>query len=318
MRDVLRRGKSIGVLSFLLFSVPYTVFGAGLFPTIVPQEGSACYCNGLAPSWGCVLEVLQNVINVAVSLGIVFCVFWIAYAGFSMMVSGGVAEARSLGKTRLLNAVVGICVILASWLVVDFVMKAVYDPTAAFDASVIGPWNSILASVKDDKCIVVTTPTGLTGGWTDILGGVPDGTSNPGGGGGGGGDIGVAKGICADSNTSCSVEVMKKEGLSEAQAKAMSCIAVTESSGNPGIGYSPTGACGLFQITTRPGNWSIAKYHKSPCSSSTSCHNAACNRQTAVLMFKDSGYQPWTGKDPKTGKHWNPNAVACVAKYDPR
>jgi hypothetical protein len=91
---------------------------------------------------------------------------------------------------------------------------------------------------------------------------------------------------------------------------------VTESGGNPSIGYSKTGACGLFQITTRPGNWSNPAYHSGTCSTSSPCGNAYCNRQTAIIMFRKQGYQPWTGKNPN-GTYWNPNAVACVAKYDP-
>lgn len=118
---------------------------------------------------------------------------------------------------------------------------------------------------------------------------------------------------------------MKAEGLTDAQANAMSCIAVTESSGGANKGNSGTGAVGLFQITGQ--NWSNPANHKPPCSVSSSRLDNTCNRQAAVLMFKNGGnsYQPWTGKCTSQkgcgyvsyGQYWNPNAVACVQKYDP-
>jgi hypothetical protein len=313
------RIRSLLAFLVLLTAVPYTTYGAGLFPTsIVPGPDSACYCPGSAPSWGCILLVLQNALNVLVGLGILFCVMWIAYAGFSMMTSGGVAEARSMARTRILNSVIGILVILTAWLLIDFVMKAVYNPDTAFQSVNFGPWHSLLGSEGGDYCLQVNkNPTGLTSGWIAIAT-----TANTGPYTGGSNQLGVAHGLCADSNTSCSVTAMKGEGLSEAEAQAMSCIAVTESSGGADKGNSGTGAVGLFQITGQ--NWNVAKYHKGQCSAGTSRLNDTCNRQTAVLMYKDVGYQPWTGKcnsarcgNVTRGQYWNPNAVACVKRYDP-
>jgi hypothetical protein len=154
-----------------------------------------------------------------------------------------------------------------------------------------------------------------TKGGAGITGRNPDGTPIVTG--------GTAKGTCAEGNTACGVTAIKNAAqtlgmsLNDAQASTMSCIAMTESSGNPNTPQSSTGACGTFQITTRPGNWSMAEFHRSPCSSSTSCNDQACNLQTALLMYKQRGYQPWTGKNPETGVHWNLNAVACAQKYDP-
>jgi hypothetical protein len=298
--------------SLLALALPKIAFGAGGLVQIIPTSG-VCNCD-TAPDWGCVLQVLQNVITDAVFLGVILCVIWIAYGGFSLMLSAGNPESISQSKIRIMNALVGIAVILCSWLVIDFVMKAVYDPESAFDGQNFGPWNSILAPSGDDYCIKQTTPQAITAGTIGIITGVTPGTSA---------GVGAAKGLCADSNTACSPAVMKSEGLSDAQANAMSCIAVTESGGNPHIGGSGTGAEGLFQITAT--NWRNAAYHSGSCSVNSSRDDATCNRQAAVLMFKHVGYQPWTGMCKSSGgcgnvsygQYWNPNAVACVAKYDP-
>jgi hypothetical protein len=127
---------------------------------------------------------------------------------------------------------------------------------------------------------------------------------------------------CAASNTSCSIDVLQNMGFEPQEANAMSCIAVTESSGNPYTPNSVTGACGLFQITR--GNWNNPKYHQGSCSTSSSCNDPYCNAQAAQLMFNEQGYQPWTGIcDNPTGcgvvgygQPWNANARGCVQRYD--
>jgi hypothetical protein len=317
MKYLQLRFETILSVLFLFFAVPYTAFGASIFTSTIVPRGS-CLCPGSAPSWGCVLQLIQNVMNAVVGLGILLCVLWIAYAGFSMMTSGGVAEARSLAKTRLLNAVIGIVVILSSWLIIDFVMKALYNVDTHYKVVYFGPWNSILAPEGDSYCLQPNeNPIGLTSGFISII------TSGVSTGIGAGNQIGVAKGLCADSNTACSVAVLQREGLSLAEAKAMSCIAVTESAGGANKGNSGTGALGLYQITGT--NWANPAYHSGSCSASISRLNNDCNRQAAVLMYRHVGYQPWTGKCLSTkgcgyvsyGQYWNPNAVACVQKYDP-
>ncbi len=282
----------------LVFVLPHAAFSAGI-GTIVPQSGT-CLCPGSAPDWGCLLQVLQNVINAAVYMGVTLCVVWIAIAGFTLMVSGDNPEARSLGKTRVLNAVIGIAIILCSWLVVDFVMKVVYEPSKAFDGGIFGPWNNILAPSGDDYCIRVTTPQPIFTGTIGVpRGGTPT-------------SVGEAGPLCP-AGSECSVEKLMAAGLTQPQARAMSCIAMTESSGIPSRVNSDSKACGLFQITneTSKGNWRNPRYHSGSCSVNTSCKNARCNLQTAVIMFNESGYQPWTCPG------CNNKAAACVAKYDP-
>ncbi len=138
---------------------------------------------------------------------------------------------------------------------------------------------------------------------------------------------GTAGALCANDNPACSTAALQEYGLTQAQANAMSCIAITESGGNPSTPNSNTGACGTFQITnqTSRSNWQNPIYHGDGCSAATSCNNAGCNLQTAVLMFNQNGYQPWTGvcNSPggcggtPYGQAWNPSARSCVQRYDP-
>jgi len=121
--------------------------------------------------------------------------------------------------------------------------------------------------------------------------------------------------LCSDANTACNPASLQSAGFSPAQANAMSCIAMTESSGNPNTPSSSTGACGTFQITQ--GNWNTAKLHQPPCSSSTSCNDPSCNMQTAFLLSQQrvakgqSAYSDWTCAN------CNSKAQSCVNQYDP-
>ena len=312
--------KKVSLPAFLvtLTTIPYYAYAAtvGIFDPIIPQSGS-CLCPGSAPDWGCVLQVVQNIINVGISLGVIFVVLAIAYGGFLFMTNSANPANLEKGRAVMMNAIIGLVVVLSAWLVVDFVMKALYNPDAAFEGGTFGPWNSILGSTGEDYCFVPKDPVPLTDGVVEIITGPAPGGTAPVVQTGGSG-VGVAKGLCSPSNPACSVQALMSTGLNTAQAQAMSCIAVTESSGNPNSPNSSTGACGTFQITnkTSKSNWQNPANHGPGCSTSTSCNNARCNMQTAVIMLRKSGYQPWTGKN-KDGTHWNPNAVACVQKYDP-
>ncbi|MDB5189189.1 MAG: hypothetical protein JWL82_146, partial [Parcubacteria group bacterium] len=244
----------------------------------------------------------------------------IAYAGATFMLSPTNPESRTKARSMLINVAVGLVILLAAWLVVDFIMKTLYNPNTTSEGVKYGPWNEILAPTSADSwCIKQTSSTPIPGVAGGILGGV---LGSPAGNGSAstatkkGSAVGVTKGLCSDGNTACSVAAIKALGLNDAQAQTMSCIAVTESGGNPQTPDSKSGACGTFQITNRPGNWSNPAFHQPPCSTSSSCNSATCNLQTAVIMFKKQGYQPWTGKNPD-GTYWNANAVACKMKYNP-
>ena len=293
-----------GALAAILAFVPLAAFAQGtIFGSIVPQTGT-CTCPNGAPSWGCLLQVAQSAINIGVALAIFTITLIIAYAGFKLMTAGSNPGARVQARNLVTNAIVGLAIILVAWLGVDFVMKAVYNKDASFDGQQLGPWNAIWAASEDNMCIDKTTPQPIATGIIDIVTGRPIAPAGVGG-------SGV---LCPESSPGCSVRALMSEGLNENQAKAMSCIAMTESTGNPNAVNRDSLACGLYQITnkTSRGNWRQPQYHRSPCSASTSCTNARCNMQTAVLMFRESGYQPWVCPG------CNNKAQACVTRYDPR
>lgn len=147
---------------------------AAFYGPIVP---AACKCDKqtvegtnvqvtTAPDYGCVLQVIQNVLNVVVTLATLVMVFYIVIAGLQFIMSGSGGEALSKAKTRITNVVIGIVVVLVAWLLIDYVMKTIYNEKGEF-----GPWNSILGALPNgiDRCIVARKPSGLTSGFTNIV-----------------------------------------------------------------------------------------------------------------------------------------------------
>lgn len=125
-----------------------------------------------APAWGCVLQTLQNIMNFMVTMATVAITIFIALAGFSYMASGGNPEKRTMANKRIMNAVIGLVIVLCAWLVVDSILKVLYNPSTTTS---YGPWNSILVSDGSNDCIAPTqNPTSL-----------PGVTGNQGGGSGG-------------------------------------------------------------------------------------------------------------------------------------
>ncbi len=283
---------ALGAGSTLLLPLVAHATGIPYFGPIVPPEVASCPAN-----WGAAVQLINNIIAFLITIGIFFIApLMIAYAGFLFVVNPVNASGKEQAKSMLWNVVIGIVIMMSAYLIVDTGL------TALTTQGVEG-WTNQIFSTSGGFCLPVAGSLNQSQG-VNASGITPSA------------QVGVAGPLCSSGNSACSVSALEAAGLTNVQATTMSCIAVTESSGNPATPDSNTGACGTFQITNRPGNWSNPAYHKPPCSVSSSCNNAACNLQTAVIMFKEQGYQPWTGKNPN-GTYWNPNAVACMQKYDP-
>ncbi|MDB5190142.1 MAG: hypothetical protein JWN49_468 [Parcubacteria group bacterium] len=319
---------SLGTLSAVGLLVPGATHAAGVvgvFSPIIDQSG-ICLCTGMAPSWGCVLQTIQNAVNVGISVGVVICVLYMAYAGVLFMMSSANPGLREQGKTRLMNGVIGMVVVLGAWVAVDFVMKALYDPSTAFSGTNFGPWNSILASNGDDYCIRPHDPTALTSGSISIVSGV---AQSP---GAGAPASGSGTGAC-NAQQVAAAAAQGGYQLTGGQANALACIAGPESGcGAKTTGATtpqgkPTSASGPWQITigatdkchslTLPAcgnlNCSAAYSHGSPKSDQTSqalaakcqaaANNLACSASAAACLIQANGgkFNAWTA-DSRSGK----------------
>lgn len=234
-------------------SVPYLALAqenSGPFAPIIAQPGSACFCPGSAPDWGCVLQTVQNVFTTAISVGVLIFVLWIAYTGFMLMTSGANVSRRQVAKEQILKGVVGLAVLLSAFMIVDFAMKVLYNPDTAFNGTRFGPWNDIWAPKADgsDQCIVATEPVPITSGFLGIAGGSivgsAPGTYTPGATAGGKCSVRTS-GPCAEGNF----------GMFGAAASQASQICSAESGNGTMLEGDKTTSgrpvsFGLFQINT--------------------------------------------------------------------
>lgn len=151
------------LVAFMLV-MPFTASAAtaNFFGPIISPE---CNCEGqgnpsgspmtTAPDYGCVLQTVQNVINLTISLSVIVAVFVIVLVSFQFMMAVTNPEAKTAAKQRLISVLVGMLLLLSAWLIIDFVMKSLYNPSASTGTVQLGPWNSILDGVEGSACIEV-------------------------------------------------------------------------------------------------------------------------------------------------------------------
>jgi hypothetical protein len=127
----------IGLVALLL--VPFVADAQ--FGPIVPAICQQCPCG-----FGGVLAIIQNLMNFVIGIAVIFATIIIVWGGILYVLSPTNPEHRGTANKMLLNAFIGLCIVLSSWLIVDFVMKTLYGGQ-------FGPWNSILINGAGGSCI---------------------------------------------------------------------------------------------------------------------------------------------------------------------
>ncbi|MEA3398804.1 MAG: hypothetical protein U9R06_03640 [Patescibacteria group bacterium] len=73
--------------------------------------------------------VAVNLIKVVLTFVAIIMIAMILIAGFRWMTAGGSQEAVSDAKSRIKNAVIGLIIILASYMIVDYTARCIMDIT---------------------------------------------------------------------------------------------------------------------------------------------------------------------------------------------
>ncbi len=310
---------------------------SSVFQPIIAQ-GGACGCTGStpAPDWNCVLQTTQILINDFVTFATIVITIFIAWAGFTYILSPTSPEKRQQANARILNAVIGLVIVLCAWLLVNTVMGVLYNGE-------FGPWNSILTSSGGTNCIIAkgpppslgtaiggllagnnTSSTGNAAGGPPVAGGVGGSTANA------PLNASGAGGACSASNVQSSAAA-EGVNISSSDANTLACLAQYESNcGAVNQNYkwgNGSSAYGAFQITLQ----SNAQYLNNPaCESAVgatgplncqqgfsggnpipgssiaaTCERAAanlgCSAAAAAALYDQSGIKNWTA-DPNASK----------------
>lgn len=120
-------------LILLLVLIPSFALAAGLPIQIVPDE---CNRDGGCPSICSLAQLAQNILNAAIYLAVALSAVLFAWAGFLYLTNVGNPGGVSRAKEVFANVFIGLIIIVASWLVIDIVMRA-------FLGASLLPWNSI-------------------------------------------------------------------------------------------------------------------------------------------------------------------------------
>lgn len=112
-----------------------------------PVTGAQC-----ATGWGALITVVNNVIELFLTLAIVFVApLMIAWAGFLFVVNPVNASGKEQAKKILLNTVIGIIIALAGWMIVDAVMAVLYVGSPG--SAAWGTWSSLVTSGNSSPCL---------------------------------------------------------------------------------------------------------------------------------------------------------------------
>ncbi len=289
----MKRLLTLTLLTLVFSFLPYAFVDAASYPSgLIPCDGPECQACHF-------LQLGQNLITWFIGIMATLAALIVAFAGFKMLTSGGNSGKVSAAKEMMTNVVIGFIIVLAAWIIVDTVMKLFLKQDV-----LRGPWYQI-------ECV---PPPPYVPPSTAGTPGTP--TTPPVQGGGG---VTTGSGAqCAAGNTACSVSALQQVGFDQKQANVMSCIAVTESSGNPSTPpYNVThpgsnsSACGTFQITRTTWNTSA----RGSCADFSMCTNAACNAQVAQTLVSSKAARGANPYSDWTCANCNSKAQACIDRY---
>lgn len=218
--------------------------------SLVPEACRSCPCG-----FSGVMGIAQNLINAGISVGILFAVVIMAWAGFILVMSPFNPEAKSTAHKMLINAVIGFLIVCSAWLIVDFVMKTLYSGPDG-QRAVFGPWNSILTGgdicVQKTKNMATLFSGAITAGQLNTV-------AYSGGSGGSAGSTasGPRCQPAATQSNPCSVTNMQKSCFASRALDAAVVCYMESAGGNARVesgsdklnnGAGPSYSVGLWQI----------------------------------------------------------------------
>lgn len=197
-----RSYRSLAVAVIALTAALFVAMPAATALAVDP--GGFVTCEGTGCSFCNLVDMGQLIITWVIGFIIVLFMIILVIAGFRLVTSGGDEEAREDAKKKLTNALIGIIIVLAAWLMVDTLMRVVLPG----DAGVIvgwGPWNQV-------ECFVQTEAVEFVREGADAVDITQDVVAPPAAGAGG---DGLAQAEAEGALAGAGVEVSSSGGCSD-------------------------------------------------------------------------------------------------------
>jgi hypothetical protein len=132
-------------VNIIASAVPPSVGGGSLPPAVGDDPSGLVPCGGINCSFCHLVQLGQLVLNWI--FGIVFVIFGVimVVAGFGLVTSGGNQSELDRAKQKFSNAIIGIIIVFAAWLIVDTLLKAVIpgDGNLSGVNAELGMWHTI-------------------------------------------------------------------------------------------------------------------------------------------------------------------------------
>lgn len=103
----------IFLIIFIAISVICCIHPANAASGFVPDCGGNCQLNDF-------LVLGVNLINYMLAISGSLALLFFVWGGFRMLLSGGNSDAVEKGKSAVTSAAIGILIVLASWMIVNF------------------------------------------------------------------------------------------------------------------------------------------------------------------------------------------------------
>lgn len=119
-----------------------------------PNMGNFVTCEGNKCGTCELVRMGKNILNWLIGMLLVIFSIIVAYSGFKLVISGGNTSARSEAKSMITSAFVGLVIVLAAWLIVDTLMRALLPG----GGNTLGERNLPWSTIECTKQVVTTPP----------------------------------------------------------------------------------------------------------------------------------------------------------------
>lgn len=135
--------KLIGIVALIVLFC-FVIFPQSAFAVLEGIVPCGPGTKDLSCSFCDLFQMIDNIIDFAVkTLMPVLATLMIVVGAITLMTAGGSESQLSKGKDIIKNTILGIVIVLASWLVIDTIMVSFTNLTEEGSSSSWGPWNEI-------------------------------------------------------------------------------------------------------------------------------------------------------------------------------
>lgn len=140
------------------------IFGFVSLPGWVSAQGFVP-CSGVNCSACNLFQMGSSILTWLIGILFLLFAFMVFVAGWKLISSGGNTSAKEAAKSQLTNAIIGIIIVLAAWLIVDTLMRALLSGGTG-TISGYGPWQEIQCGAQTStNWVVAQNYSSITTGW---------------------------------------------------------------------------------------------------------------------------------------------------------